>query len=83
MSDGYRGEPVRKGFAVEGCLLSFLVWFFAGFLLLGTQAGDCFEQCASHTERRLTGLAIIFGAIAFNLVVLFLVARARVRSEDE
>jgi hypothetical protein len=81
MSDGYRGE-LSKGFALEGCLLSFLVWLFAAFLLLGTQAGDCFEQCSSQTERHLTGLAIIFGAIAFNLLGLFLVARAKVRSED-
>jgi hypothetical protein len=82
VSDGYTGEPAKKGFALQGCLLSFLVWLCAGFLLLGTQAGDCFEHCAAQTERRFTGLAIIVGAIAFNLLGLFLVARARVRSED-
>jgi hypothetical protein len=80
--DGYRDEPTKKGFALQGCLLSFLVWFFAGFLLLGTQAGDCFDRCASQTGRHLIGLAIIVGAFAFNLLGLFLVARARVRSDE-
>ena len=83
MSDGYKGDPTRKGFAVQGCLLSFLVWLFAGFVLLGTQAGDCFEKCASQTERRLTAGAIILVAAAINLLGLFLVARAKVRSEDK
>lgn len=82
MTDGYKGESGKGGFALQGCLLSFLVWFFAGFLLLGTQAGDCSEQCASQTERHLIGLAIIVGAIVFNLLGLFFVARAKVRSED-
>ena len=81
MSNGYRSEPIKKGFALQGCLLSFLVWFFAGFLLLGTQAGDCVNRCASQTGRHLIGLAIIIGAIAFNLLGLFLIARASVHSE--
>jgi hypothetical protein len=39
--------------------MSFLVWFFAALLLLGTQAGDCFEQCVSQIQRRVACLPAV------------------------
>ena len=82
MRYGYAGEPANNGFALQGCLLSILIWFFASLLLLATQASDCFDKFGCQAAQHVARLAIIFGAIALNLLGLFLVTRAKARSGE-
>jgi hypothetical protein len=70
-----------RGFGLQGCLASFLVWLLAGMVFVGVTMGDCFDDCPSEHQRAITDLSILVAAIVLNVVLILLIARVRAGSE--
>ena len=86
MNDDQNNKRRPKGFALSGCLFTFLTWLMAAFAVIGWYMGDCFPElggsCPTDSERNLRLLWIALAAIAVNAVGLFLIARNHVRASQ-
>ena len=76
----------RTGFALPGCLITFLVWLLAAYIAVGMQLGDCVptadHACPTDHDRLLQLVWVGIGAIILNLLLLVVLAVARRKKWD-